>query len=362
MKKRITAILLIVMLCVLLTACNNSTPATPSAPDTVAESSESEQPKVVIKAVWNEPLDPEAHPASLAMNIMKSEIEAADLNMTVELYHSGQLGDAASHLKQIQDGIVQMGMSIGAGQLATQYNLKDYYMFDLPYLFNDYDEVVKVYKESPTVQALYKETAEKVGIMPMFNRCEGFRVTTNNKREIRTPDDYKGLKIRTMENGAHITMMKALGAIPTPVAYPELYSALQTGVVDGQENPPLNIALQKFNEVQKYLTLDNHIASGTGCYVNVDFYNSLTKEQRAAFDAAGLKAAAASTEKARKDNEKAIQSLKDAGMIVYSPTEEELAQFKEVTVNAVADFLRKEMDNPERLDSFLEDVRTILGR
>lgn len=367
MFKKIIALILVIMLSAVIVSCSTSTSDTPPASDSdtpPASDSDttSEQPKVIIKAVWNEPLDPDSHPASLAMNIMKTEIESAGVNMTMELYPSGQLGDAASHLKQIQDGVVQMGMSIGAGQFASQYGMKDYYMFDLPYLFSDYDDVVKVYTESPTIKELYKETAEKIGIMPMFTRCEGFRVTTNSKREIRSPEDFKGLKIRTMQNEAHMAMMEALGALPTPVAYPELYSALQTGVVDGQENPPLNIALQKFNEVQKYLTLDNHITSGTGSYVNAEFYNSLTEEQRAVFDAAGKKAAAASTEKAKKDNEAAIQSLKDAGMEVYTPTEEEYAQFKEATVDAVAAYIRKEMDNPERLDSFLKDVETILEK
>lgn len=97
-------------------------------------------------------------------------------------------------------------------------------------------------------------------------------------RPIRTPDDLKGLKIRTMENPAHMAMVKALGASPTPIAWGEVYMALQQGVVDGQENPVSVIQVAKFNEVQKYLTLDGHVYSIPPILMNDKFFSSLSPD------------------------------------------------------------------------------------
>lgn len=354
--KKIISIVMIIALLLSVTACNTNDSVE------VKTDEKAEQPKVVFKAAWHEPLDPDSHPASLFMNVFKEEVEKGGVNMTVELYPSGQLGDAASQLKQTQDGIIQFGTSINKGLFVSNYGIKDYYMLDLPYLFSDYDDVLKVLTQSKTFQELIEETAQKTGVRQLFFYCEGFRSTTNNVRPLHSPDDFKGIKIRVMQNEAHMKMMEALGAIPTPISYSELYTSLQTGVVEGQENPPLNIYLQKFYEIQDYLILDRHVASASGCFVNEEFYQSLTPEQKAVFDAAGEKAAAMATERAKIDNTEALKKLEEEGMTIYIPTEDELAQFRAATVDELSDFFMKEMDNPERLGMFLEEVNEILGR
>lgn len=380
--KKVVSMILVVLLGISLTACATLVPATsavpastqaepaasapaqaePAADDAAAAANVPEQPAVLIKCAWAEPLDPNSHPGSLFMNIFKEEIEGAGLNMTVELYPSDQLGDAASRLKQVQEGIIQVSTSITSALFASNYNLMDYLIIDIPYLFSDDDEVVKVFTESEVIKKINQETIDTIGVTQMFPRCEGFRVTTNNKRELRTPEDFKGLKIRTTQNYAHMAMMEAMGAIPTPISYAELYTALQTNVVDGQENPPLNIELQKFNEVQKYLIVDNHTPNELGTVVNWAFYQSLTAEQRAAFDAAGKKAADAANEMAKQFNATAIQSLEDAGMIIYYPTDEELAMFRDATVDAVCKYIEAQIDHPEIMEEFLAEVDTLLGR
>lgn len=152
-------------------------------------------------------------------------------------------------------------------------------ILELPYLFENREQVVK-FQESEAALELVK-SIEKNNIKLIAFYENGFRQMTNNTRPILTPEDVKGLAMRTPENPAQMETFKQLGAIVTPMASTELYSALQQGVVDGQENPLQNIVSNKFNEVQKYLSITNHIYNSGYVIINNDFFNALPQDLQA---------------------------------------------------------------------------------
>jgi len=172
----------------------------------------------------------------------------------------------------------------------------------------------------------------------------GFRHFTNNVRPIKSPADLKGLKIRVQETPVYVNMLKAVGASPTPVAWTETYTSLQTGVVDGQENPVGSILSGKIFEVQKYVTLDGHVYGVDWFIINEKFFKSLPADLQYIV----LDSAQASSTVGRGVltyiNAAGIQVLVDNKLQIYSPTEEEMDQFKKAMQPAVIDWLKTKVD------------------
>jgi len=185
---------------------------------------------------------------------------------------------------------------------------------------------------------------------------EGLRHITNSKREIKAPADLAGLKIRTMNVTAHMEMFKALGAQPTNVSWNELYTALQTNVVDGQENPIANAVYISAWEVQKYMTLDGHVCLCSMFCMNDKFYNGLTDNQKAAVDEAALKALEAEYNMFKANEASNLQMLKDNGLQVTELTSEEIDAFRQACQPQVLEYLRGVMDTPELLDKAMDTV------
>ena len=152
--------------------------------------------------------------------------------------------------------------------------VREFEVFDLPYIFDNYDELHKV-TEGPVGAALFKKL-ERKGIVGLAYWDNGFKVMSANK-PIRVPADYKGLKMRIQSSKVLGDEMKALGAIPQVMAFSEVYQALQTGVVDGTENPPSNFYTQKMQEVQKYLALTDHGYLGYAVIANKKFWDGLPR-------------------------------------------------------------------------------------
>ena len=169
----------------------------------------------------------------------------------VEVYPNSSLFKDGEEMEALQLGSVQML----APSLAKfgPLGVREFEVFDLPYIFDNYDELHKV-TEGPVGAALFKKLESK-GIIGLAYWDNGFKVMSANK-PIRVPADYKGLKMRIQSSKVLGDEMKALGAIPQVMAFSEVYQALQTGVVDGTENPPSNFYTQKMHEVQKYLAAD----------------------------------------------------------------------------------------------------------
>ncbi|MFA5026863.1 MAG: TRAP transporter substrate-binding protein DctP, partial [Candidatus Methylomirabilota bacterium] len=175
-------------------------------------------------------------------------------------------------------------------------------------------------------EAMRKQT----GVRILSITENGFRNFTSNAKPLRKPEDLKGLKLRTMENPAHMAMVKALGADPTPIAFGELYMALQQKVVDGQETPVVLIHDMKFYEVQKYAILDGHVYDPLFVFINDKFFSALPLAyQNIVKDNAQL-LATAHNGFSQRQNILGIEALKQKGMDVYIPGMDELEVFKKI--------------------------------
>jgi C4-dicarboxylate-binding protein DctP len=222
----------------------------------------------------------ENHPRSKSMVFFKNTLEkASGGRIKVELYFSGVLGKEAEVLEMIKMGTVQ-GCRGGLFERAN----KKYLMYTLPFLFTDAEKVVAVMR-SDLGKMINKGAMDNGFYIPATGVAGGMRNITNSKRPIKTVADLKGLKMRTPPIDVTIRTFKALGANPQQVAYTETYMALKTKVVDGQENPFSNAVDMKFYEAQKYLSVVNWQVHPDPFYVNPAWYNSLTDDLKAIFDA-----------------------------------------------------------------------------
>ena len=189
-----------------------------------------------------------------ANEFAKRANEALKGKYEVKVFHSSQLGKDSAMLKGIKVGVLEMFMpSTFMSTIDDRYGV-----FEMPYLFKDRAQVKRVAEDSQIQKMLYDPMPAKgVRVLAMWEN--GFRVITNNVRPIVTPEDLKGIKLRTPKGVWRVKMFKAYGANPTPMAYGEVFAALQAGVIDGQENPFAQIWGGKFHEVQKYLSLTGHV-------------------------------------------------------------------------------------------------------
>ena len=237
----------------------------------------------------------------------------------VEVYPNSQLYKDKEELEALQLGAVQML----APSLAKfgPLGVREFEVFDLPYLFDDYAELHKV-TQGPVGQSLLKKLESK-GILGLAYWDNGFKEMSANK-PLRTPTDFKGLKMRIQSSKVLDAQMRAVGANPQVMAFSEVYQALQTGVVDGTENPPSNLYTQKMHEVQKYLTLSDHGYLGYAVIVNKKFWDGLPADIRATLEGAMRDATKYANDIAQKENEEALEGVKKSGktqIITLSPAE-----------------------------------------
>src|SRR3982751_3048325 len=226
----------------------------------------------------------------------------------IEVYPNSQLYKDGEEMEALQLGSVQML----APSLAKfgPLGIREFEVFDLPYMFDSYDDLDKV-TEGAVGKNLFKKLESK-GITGLAYWHNGFKVMSANK-PLREPTDMKGLKMRIQSSKVLSDQMKALGAIPQVMAFSEVYQAMQTGVVDGSENTPSNMYTQKHHEVQKYLTTTNHGYIGYAVIVNKKFWDGLPADVRTALDGAMRDATKYANEIARKENEEALELIRKAG-------------------------------------------------
>ncbi|WP_181701498.1 TRAP transporter substrate-binding protein [Chthonobacter albigriseus] len=226
----------------------------------------------------------------------------------VEVYPNSQLYKDKEELEALQLGAVQML----APSLAKfgPLGVKEFEVFDLPYMFPSYEALHKV-----TTGPIGKEMLgllEAKGITGLAFWDNGFKIMSANS-PVTTPDDFLGLKMRIQSSKVLEAEMSALGAVPQVMAFSEVYQALQTGVVDGTENPPSNMFTQKMHEVQSHATISNHGYLGYAVIVNKKFWDELPEDVRAGLDKAMAEATEYANGIAKEENDKALQAMKDAG-------------------------------------------------
>ena len=242
----------------------------------------------------------------------------------VEIYPNSTLYKDKEEVEMLQLGAVQM-LAPSTSKFGP-LGVKEYEAFDLPYIFPN-EQVLRKVQDGPIGQGLFKKLESK-GIKGLGYWDNGFKIMTSN-RPMHLPEDMKGLKIRIQSSKVLEAQFKQIGALPQVLAFSELYQALQTGVVDGQENPPSNITTQKLNEVQKHATLTYHGYVGYAVIVNKGFWDGLPADIRTTLEGAMNDATAFEHEVADKDNAKALAAMRATGKTeVYTPTDAENAAWR----------------------------------
>jgi C4-dicarboxylate-binding protein DctP len=226
----------------------------------------------------------------------------------VEIYPNSTLYKDKEELEALQLGAVQM--LAPSNSKFGPIGVREFEVFDLPYILPDLPTLRKV-TDGPLGAKLLKLLQPK-GMTGLAYWDNGFKQMTANKKLI-TPDDYKGLKFRVQSSKVLEAQFRALGAVPQVMAFSEVYQALQTGVVDGQENTASNIYTQKMHEVQKYLTMTNHGYIGYVVVVNKKFWDGLPADIRSQLEKAMSEATAFGNGQSAKENEEALQAIKNAG-------------------------------------------------
>ena len=254
--------------------------------------------------------------------------------MELQIFHSAQLGSERDAIEGVSMGTLEMTL-ISSAPLANFTNA--FLVFDLPFIIQDRQKAYE-YMDGPEGKKILDSVLSK-GMVALGIWENGFRMLTNSKRAVAVPEDLNGLKIRLMENPIHVGTFKTLGAYPVPMPFGELFTALQQGTVDGQENPLIIISTSKFAEVQKYLSLTGHFYAPAILLINKDFWEKkLTDEQRKIFTEAELKARKWEREYSMENEKKLVESLKAQGMEV---TEPDKAKFFEAVQPVYKEFEEK---------------------
>ena len=242
----------------------------------------------------------------------------------VEVYPNSTLYKDKEELEALQLGAVQM--LAPSNSKFGPMGIKDFEVFDLPYLLPNKAALRKV-TDGPIGKAMLKKLESK-GMVGLAYWDNGFKEMSANK-PLRMPEDYKGLKFRIQSSKVLEAQFRALGAIPQVMAFSEVYQALQTGVVDGQENTPSNMFTQKFHEVQKYTTLTNHGYIGYVVVVNKKFWDDLPADVRGQLEKAMAEATVYSNEISEKENVESLDDIKKSGKTeLITPTAVESAAMR----------------------------------
>lgn len=281
---------------------------------------------IVIK--FSHVVAPNTPKGKAAEHFAKLAAERTKGTVKVEVYPNSQLYKDKEELEALQLGSIQML----APSLAKfgPLGVRDFEAFDLPYLFEGYDDLHKV-TQGPIGKSLLAKLDAK-GITGLAYWDNGFKQISAN-RPLRAPQDVKGLKLRIQSSKVLEAQMRALGALPQVMAFSEVYQALQTGVVDGTENPVSNLYTQKMHEVQKYLTLTDHGYLGYAVIANKKFWEGLPVDVRATLESAMRDATTLANDIAKKENDDALAAVKAAGTTeIIALTPEQRAAWKKALV------------------------------
>lgn len=253
--------------------------------------------------------------------------------LEVNIFPDAQLGDDIKTMTQLRAGTLEMS---GPSSSPISSIDKRWMAFDLPFLFPN-EEVVDKVLDGPVGQQ-FLDSLSQYGIKGLCYYENGYRQITNSVKEIKSPADLKGLKIRTMENPVHLAAFKAMGANPTPMPFSEVFQAMQQKTIDGQENPSTTNYLQKYYEVQKYNTISKHVYTPFVIMFSQKIWDTLSKEDQAVI----LKAAKESSVYQRKYNREQMKSCEEGmeknGVTVTRLSDDQLKAFQDATKDIAAQF------------------------
>ncbi len=302
--------------------------------------------------------DPFDNPTGAMATVFKSLVEAGtNGSVTVQTFPSGQLGKDKDVLQQVKAGVIQAGIH-SVGGFASAYPLIG--ILDIPFAFSNISKTYEVF-DGPFGKQLAADIEKKTGMHVLgFGDSGGFFHLTNSKRPIHTPADMAGVKIRTMGLDTHKAIITAMGGQPAAISWSEVYTALQTGVADGQMNPIPIIAFAKFQEVQKYLTLSGHIFAPYVWVMNAKFWDSLSNSEKGVVAYAAQSAIVAGRGMGR------VIEASDRGLVALSKTmkvntltADEKESFRKAAVPAVKKLIVEKFgsEGETLLNAFLDAVK-----
>lgn len=283
------------------------------------------------------PLAKDSHYGDGAAAFKETLERLSDGKFTVVEHPSSALGGERDMIEGAQIGSVDLVIT-SSGPLGNF--VPEVLVFDLPFLFRDYEHARGVL-DSEIGQDMLTGMRDQdlVGLAWSEN---GFRHLTNSQRSVETPDDLEGLKVRTMENQVHMRAFEAMGAAPTPMAWPEVYTALQQGTVDGQENPIPVIASARFWEVQDHFSMTGHVYSAAIVLASPFVIDGLSEEEQEWFFEAGRASAEATRARVEADEARGVELFREHGMDVK--TEIEKDPFQEAAAPAWDSFIAENGD------------------
>jgi len=293
---------------------------------------------VKLKLANAGPADPEDRTV-IAVELFKNHVQnKTGGSVQIEVFHASQLGNEKEILEGLKMGTIELG-TITTGPVPTLF--KPIMVFDIPYLFPNQVVAWEVL-DGPFGRKLMEEMRKVTGIRTLAVSENGYRHFVTSEKQIKSVADMKGLKIRTMENPAHMKMVEALGAAPTPVAFGELYMALQQGVVDGCELPMTLTNNGKYYEVQKHTILDGHLYNPLIMFVNDNVWGKLTEDQKAALYEGAQLFNIAQRAISERQVQSGILNVTEKGMTVYVPTPAQLNEFRSVSQPPVLEYVKEQ--------------------
>ncbi|MCG0276489.1 MAG: TRAP transporter substrate-binding protein [Thermosediminibacteraceae bacterium] len=344
----ISLITILLIIAMALTACGQSQSGTTPQ----SEQEQQQSPEYTLQFAGAYPSTGDT-PRAKASVMVKDLIEQkSNGKIKVELYLDSQLGGDRETLESCQAGNIAMVSLTTAPAVNFVPKLA---IFDIPMLFDDLDQAKKVLS-GPFREKLAQEY-EKAGFKLLLITPIGYREMTANKA-INNVNDFKGIKIRTMENKYHMEFWKALGANPTPLNFSELYIALQQGTVDAQENPYDILLANKFYEVQKYVNHTHHIAFIHTIVMNKNLYDSMPDEYKKIIDESMEEVSEFLFNESKVQNEQMLTQLKNNGMQVIEMSQDVKAKMVEAA-EKVANMVRNDVgsDIVDELMKAIEEAK-----
>lgn len=346
-KKSLLALLLCGAMAFPLAACSSGTGKAANSGTSAAGSSaaaadsKATGAKFVMKIGHSQPTD---NPRHISLLAFKKEVEEKTAGgVTVEIYPSGQLGSEKEILESVKMGTIQ-GMRGGQFDM-----LPKLLVFTLPFLCQTDVQVDALLDSDIALKICEGSQKDNMYILGLGN-AGGWRQFSNNKHPIKSPADLKGLKMRTPGMDTIDGTFKAMGATTVSVPYNDLYMSLKTGVADGQENPLTNMVSMKFYEVQKYVTMVNYMFHPDPFYVNKTWFDSLPSDYQDAIKTATKNMMKVNNDNINQNDAKALETVKQH-CDVYTPTDDEMQQFKDAANVVYDDYLKQGKITQEELDT-----------
>ncbi len=269
--------------------------------------------------------NPKGHPIVLGMEKFKDIVESkSGGKIKVNLFPGGTLGSDQANVSAMQGGTLEM-VSMNSGILASQ--VKEFAIFDFPFMFPN-EAIADAVVDGPFGQKMHARLQDK-GLVGLGYYELGFRQITNSKRPVNKVEDLEGLKLRVIPNPINVDWVRALGANPTPLPFPEVYSALEQKAIDGQENPLTVINANKFFEVQKHVVISNHQYNPQSVLVSKKFWDGLSADQKKIISDAVAASSKHQREQARGLVASALDNMKKNGMQVTQFSDAELGKLRD---------------------------------